>query len=132
MFASRLLMFAKTAVKETAPAKKKTPAAAAVVEKPKLQHRDLSKPLRPIHHTLFSLIAALPKVPANTPLDANTHKNGFGLKFYRRSWTKYPQPSFWTVTRFKPQTHGHHRKVWGVLTWRGSYTAHTVESANVI
>ena len=118
MFASRLLMFAKTAVKETAPAKKKVPTA-AVVTKPKLAFRDPSKPPKPIHHRLFSLIAALPKVPSDTPLDANTHKNGFGLKFYRRSWTKYPEPSFWTVTRYKPQTHGHHKKIWGLLTWRG-------------
>ena len=43
---------------------------------------------------LSGLIATLPK-PAN-PKDRSTfiHKNGVGMKFFRKIW-RYPEPCFW-------------------------------------
>jgi len=67
---------------------------------------------------LEELIALLPK-PAD-PKDKSTwvHKNGYGMKFFRRIW-KYPEPCFWTLVKWKPRQGSHSPAAWGILTWRG-------------
>ena len=121
--ASRLLFFAKTAVKETATKKRPTLAAAAAKAKTPRKTRDPSLPPPSAAFTLPDLIEHIPPPPPDAPQSEWQHKGGWGLKFYRKQWAKYPEPSYWTVTRYKPSTHGHKRKVWGVLTWRGQRTA---------
>ena len=100
----------------------------AVVKKEKVvtKARDPSLPPRSIRYSLPDLIELIPKPEPGTPQDEWEHKNGWGLKFYRKRWARYAEPSYWTVTRYKPSTHGHKRKVWGVLTWRGQ-TASTAQ-----
>jgi len=74
---------------------------------------------------IFEIIEKIPKPIAFNPKDKATfvHKNGHGLHFARSVWFRYPEPSFYTVTKFKPSMHGHRPKVWGVLTWRGKKTS---------
>jgi len=83
------------------------------------ENPDAVKTIERASNTLYSLIDKLPK-PAN-PDDPSTffHKNGFGLKFYRKLWNRYPEPCYWTITRFKPSQHGHRPRAWGIFTWRG-------------
>ena len=81
--------------------------------------RDPSLPPPSTGFTLPGLIDLIPPPAPGTPQSEWQHKGGWGLKFYRKRWAKYPEPSYWTVTRYKPSTHGHKRKVWGVFTWRG-------------
>lgn len=69
---------------------------------------------------MFDLIAKYPgpkfsKDPAETATWKN--KNGFGLKMYRSTW-RYPEPCYWTITKFKSSAGGR-PKVWGIKTWRG-------------
>lgn len=79
---------------------------------------DPSKAPRRRQKNLEELIAILPK-PAD-PKDRSTwvHKNGYGMKFYRRIW-KYPEPCFWTLIKWKPRQGSHSPAAWGILTWRG-------------
>ena len=86
--------------------------------------RDPSLPPPSSAFTLPQLIEKIPPPAPDTPQSEWQHKGGWGLKFYRKQWAKYPEPSYWTVTRYKPSTRGHKQKVWGVLTWRGQ-PAHT-------
>ena len=157
--ASRLLLFAKTAVKEVpstptsrsrlpplhsltqltpipipplcpsrqtaAPKKRAAPGASAKKVKAAAKVRDPSLPPPSSAFTLPQLIEKIPAPAPGTPPTEWQHKGGWGLKFYRKQWAKYPEPSYWTVTRYKPSTHGHKRKVWGVLTWRGQRTHDT-------
>lgn len=67
---------------------------------------------------LFTLIESLPKSRDNALRKIN-HKNGFGLRFTRCIWDKYPEPSYYTIVRFKPSQHGHQCKIWGIETFRG-------------
>jgi hypothetical protein len=48
------------------------------------------------------------------------HKNGYGLKFYREGWVRFPEPSYWTIVRYKPKLgEGKDAVAWGIRTWRG-------------
>jgi hypothetical protein len=48
------------------------------------------------------------------------HKYGYGLKFYRDFWARYPEPSYWTVVKYRPKPkEGGKARVWGFRTWRG-------------
>lgn len=116
MFASRALLFAKTSVKEPVKAKRLPPGGKIVETPSKL--RDPSKPPLPGRFSLPQIISFIPK-PETEDRSQWKHKNGWGLKFYRSGWARYTEPCYWTVTRFKPSTHDHKPKVWGVLTWRG-------------
>lgn len=76
-------------------------------------------------YNLFELIAELP-VPVPPEGERpdrwalKNHKHGLGLRFTRSFWRRYPEPSYWTITRVKPaQLPGRQPKAWGVLTWRG-------------
>ena len=82
---------------------------------------EAAKPKRPRPYNLFELISLLPKPenPHKSAKDTWKHKNGWGLKFYRKPWARYPEPCYWTITRHKPAQHGHSAKLWGILTWRG-------------
>jgi hypothetical protein len=104
---------------QTGASKKKTLSAVAKKEKVVTKARDPSLPPRSIRYSLPDLIELVPKPEPDTPQEDWQHKHGWGLKFYRKRWARYAEPSYWTVTRYKPSTHGHKRKVWGVLTWRG-------------
>jgi hypothetical protein len=130
MFASRILFFAKVSIKEANPAAKKKAISAANKDAVVKKKRDNTIP-RPQAFNLYQLIHLLPSYNANfnnsntnqknppNPSDSSIqlHKNGFGLKFYRQSWAKYQQPSYWMITKFKPITHNHKEKAWGILTW---------------
>ena len=106
--------------------KKPTPAAASAAGTKKLsKKRDPSLPPPPQRYSLPQLIEKIPPPPSGTDRSEWQHKGGWGLKFYRSAWARYAEPCYWTVTRFKPSTHGHKRKVWGVLTWRGKRRART-------
>jgi len=123
MFPSRILLFAKTAVKEAAPKKKKaaaTPAASKEKEKEVRKTRDPSKPPLPQRYSLSQLLLKIP-LPSKENNDKSTwhHKHGWGLKFYRARWAKYPEPCYWTITKYKPSQMNRQDHVWGVLTWRG-------------
>lgn len=48
-------------------------------------------------------------------------KWGKGMKLARKFWGRYPEPSFYTVTRVKFAKHGHNAKAWGIKTWRGNF-----------
>jgi Mitochondrial 28S ribosomal protein S34 len=80
--------------------------------------------------TLFDLIAMLPRpglVPTPKPVGwaQSVNKFGIGLQFRRKDWNPdYPEPCFWTITRFKPSLHGRRPRVWGILTWRGVAEEH--------
>ena len=94
-------------------------AAAASSAKVVSKKRDPSLPPPPQRYSLPQLIERIPRPPPDTDKSEWQHKGGWGLKFYRAGWVRYAEPCYWTVTRYKPSTHGHKRKVWGVLTWRG-------------
>jgi hypothetical protein len=40
------------------------------------------------------------------------------MKFYRTEW-RYPEPTYYTVHRYRPANDNQRAKVWGKLTWRG-------------
>ena len=105
------------------PTKKKsaTAAASATTTKKESKKRDPSLPPPPQRFSLPQLIERIPRPPAEADRSEWQHKGGWGLKFYRTGWARYAEPCYWTVTRYKPSTHGHKRKVWGVLTWRGQW-----------
>ena len=98
---------------------KPTTSAAASGSKKLSKKRDPSLPPPPQRYSLPQLIERIPRPPAAADKSEWQHKGGWGLKFYRAGWVRYAEPCYWTVTRYKPSTHGHKRKVWGVLTWRG-------------
>ena len=99
-------------------AKKPTTTATATPTKVK-KVRDPSLPPLPVRFSLPQLIERIPKPAPDLERSEWQHKGGWGLKFYRAGWARYEEPCYWTVTRYKPKVHGHKRKVWGVLTWRG-------------
>jgi hypothetical protein len=113
---SQILLFAKTSVKEAAPAKKKISA----VDPKKAKKKKVFDPTKPIKSRGFSLPQLISFLPNSSP--EPFHKNGWGLKFYRSNWTKYPEPTYWTVTKVKPGNENVKAKLWGILTWRGKST----------
>lgn len=120
-FAGRLLLAAKTSVKEPVKAKN----AVKTKEKKVIKVVDTSK----FHHnkwrgnSIFQLAKALPRPEKPSFEDKATwlHKNGHGLKFYRPLWTRYPEPCYWTIAKIKLKsgTSVNVHRVWGFLTWRG-------------
>eukprot|EP00823_Brevimastigomonas_motovehiculus_P003897 TRINITY_DN245_c1_g1_i1.p1 TRINITY_DN245_c1_g1~~TRINITY_DN245_c1_g1_i1.p1 ORF type:complete len:352 (+),score=66.57 TRINITY_DN245_c1_g1_i1:84-1139(+) len=77
------------------------------------------------HHrrgrSVFDLVEALPVPPKYDAQKPSTwlHKHGWNLNVSRKLWLRYPEPSYWTIARYKPRLDGHRPQVWGVLTWRG-------------
>jgi hypothetical protein len=49
-----------------------------------------------------------------------TRNYGLGKKVTRGIWDRFPEPSFWEVTRVRPSHDLKHGKVYGRLTFRGA------------
>lgn len=48
-----------------------------------------------------------------------TRNYGLGKKVTRGIWDRFPEPSYWEVTRVRPSPDLKHGKVYGRLTFRG-------------
>jgi len=118
--ATRWLLAAKTAVKEPTKvrqaASKKEDKVKKVIDTTKFFHSKWEG------NSLPDLIDALPRPAKPNFADHATwlHKWGFGLKFYRPKWSRYPEPCYWTVAKYKPRGKKGHPRVWGFRTWRGA------------
>jgi len=114
------LFAAKTSVKE--PVKQKATKAAREKKGSRLKVVDKSQ----WHHSRYNgnrlndIVEALPKAPKGTAFSSLLHKNGYGLKFYREEWSRYPEPCYWTIVKYKPKLAKEKDAVaWGIRTWRG-------------
>eukprot|EP00808_Paulinella_micropora_P009121 g83099.t1 len=69
---------------------------------------------------LHDLVSVIPPHPDYKEEDKSTwvHKNAYGIKFYRKLW-KYPEPCYWTLTKYRPAQGNKKAAAYGVLTWRG-------------
>ena len=75
------------------------------------------------HPTLPELIESLPKPVVDYDADESNkdtwkHKNGYMMKFFRTEW-RYPEPCYYTLTKYRPANEHQRAKVWGILTWQG-------------
>ena len=57
-------------------------------------------------------------VANNEATPTHVEKAGIGMKVTRALWDRYPEPTFWEVTRTKVAKRASPR-AWGVLTFRG-------------
>ena len=51
---------------------------------------------------------------------APTREYGVKQTVGRHFWSRYSEPSYWTITKVKPAEDLKHGKAYGIFTWRGN------------
>ncbi len=77
----------------------------------KLLPSQLPPSLSPLPGNLFEVLSRFPQ-------------DGVGQKVHQTRWgTKGVEGSYWEITRTRLKCEGKHGKAWGVLVWKGEFTA---------